>query len=154
MVFQALESWGTVIDGIQIFLIFVVLILFFRYRNLGKQKVLNSIKTADAPSFNAEIFAQTMQQQLEQAFINIIASVRVEISHLERLLQTSQMQVEKPSENDLQPWTRFDSAACPDRHKHIEMLAGKGMSIQRISEELKIPQAEIELILSLKAARA
>jgi hypothetical protein len=153
MIFQALESWETVIDGIQIFLMLVILILFFRYRILGNQKVFNTIRTDVGPSFNSEIFAQTMQQQLEQAFINIIASARVEISHLEQLLRAGQMQVEKPWESDLQPLIRSDSAAWPDRHQHIEMLAGKGMSIQHISEELKIPQAEIELILSLKAAR-
>jgi len=152
MLFQALESWEAVIDVIQMFLILVILILFFRNRLHEKQKVFKAAKTDDTMSFNSEVFSRAMQQQLEQAFVNIIAGVRVEISNLERVLQIGQLQAEKPLEDDLQPLSHLDSTGWQDRQKHIEKLSGKGMSIQHISEELKIPKAEIELILSLKEA--
>ena len=156
MLFQALVSWKAVIDGIQILLILVILILLLRNRTLDRQKAFKEKKTDDPPRFNAEVLTQAMQQQLEQAFANIIATVRIEISNLERVLQSGQMKSQKPSEGGLQPLARMSSPSASDfsgwedRHKHIEKLAGRGVSIQHISEEFKIPKAEIELILNLK----
>jgi len=72
------------------------------------------------------------------------------------VLRAGQMRAENPSAGGLPPLAQMSSpatldfAAWEDRHEHIEKLAGKGVSIQHIAEELKIPKAEIELILSLK----
>jgi hypothetical protein len=158
MLFQALQSWAAFIDGVQIFLLLVVLILLFRNRTLDKQKVLKALNTDDTRGFNAEVFTQAMQQQLEQSFLNVIATVCIERSSLERVLRSGHPSTEKPSQNGVQPLTELsvpanmDFAAWEERHEHIEKLAGKGASIQHISEKLKIPKAEIELILNLKKA--
>jgi hypothetical protein len=158
MLIQGPQSWAAVIDGVQVFLLLVVLILIFRDRALDKQKARKAPETNDPRGFNAEMLTQAMQQQLEQSFLNIIASACIERSSLERVLQSGQTSSEKPSQRGLQPLAETSSpanqdfAAWEERRQHIEKLAGRGASIQHISEKLKIPRAEIELILNLKKA--
>jgi orotate phosphoribosyltransferase-like protein len=39
-------------------------------------------------------------------------------------------------------------------YRDIEALAGQGMSLENISEELKVPKGEVELVLKLKRLSA
>ena len=161
MLFQILEYWEIAIDGIQIILCLLILLFLIRTRRMQNQLVAKRGKNDFAPNFNVEVFTQTIKQHIEQAFSNIIGTITSEKCNLERTLQAGLMKAESHSISGLQPlsWSSnsqessraySDFIAADDRLLQIRKLATKGVSIQQISEELKIPKGEVELILSVE----
>ena len=161
MVFQLPQYWDIAVDGIQIILCLLILLFLIRNRRKHKSSALEEAIRESGSSFNVQVLSQTIKQQIDRAFANITDAMAVERLDLESLLPFSRQENETfrisgyPS-----PSQRTNSHAISsvsngmsqidELHQRIKELAAKGMNARQISEELKTPLGEIELILSLK----
>ena len=160
MVIQSSEYWNVAIDGIQIFLCLLILIFLFKNRIKNKKSLRLVAKNNSGNRFNAQIFTQTVKQHADQAFANIFDAINAEQRRLERLLQSDQGHNElfgvsefqfhaKPSASPDAPRVSEASVKNVERPAKILNLSSKGMSVREISEELKAPIDEVELVLCL-----
>jgi hypothetical protein len=161
MVIELLEHWEVAVDGLQIFL--CLLILFFLARNHRREikPELMNPKSDSNQDFNLQIFSQTINQQVELAFTNILKVAANERRDLVKVLQLHQ-HIEKdhdPSEGrspaltssrDYPAQSVQEIAGQGERQTHIQKLSTQGMNAKQISDELKTPLGEVELILSLQ----
>ena len=161
MVMEMMRHWDVAVDGIQILLCF--LILFFLRRN-HRRKIkpdLANPKGEPVRDFNLQVFSQTIDQQVELAFTNILEVAATERRKLDRILQFQSFVHADPSSPEIRsPWLPSDgensfqhvteTVGPSERQTRIEQLATRGMSAKQISEALKIATGEVELILSLQ----
>jgi hypothetical protein len=161
MVFQVPPYWGAVSDGIQIILGLLILLVLIRNRRKFKQSLLEKALPESGQNFNVQVFSQTIKQQLDQAFANITRTIAVEQTNLDRVLSASRSHRGTPPMADLydpvsmpEPveisWISGQSANRNDPHEQTLKLAGEGLTARQISDKLKIPIGDVELILSLK----
>ena len=90
MVLEMLEHYEAIVDGLQIFL--CILILFFLARNHRrrmKPELMNPKSESDQ-DFNLQVFSQTINQQVELAFTNILKVAANERRDLVKVLQLHQ----------------------------------------------------------------
>ena len=162
MVFQVPQFWDIVSDGFQIILCMLILCFYIKNRSIYKKfAVKKMINGAAGQSFNAHVFNTTIKQLVNQAFTNIIDTIAAERTGLESVLEQnplgsedndiSKEQSNSKSQNshDNHP-ILDDRSEIVGRHDRVKRLSAKSMNARRISEKLKIPLAEVELILSLQ----
>ena len=112
-------------------------------------------------SFNAHVFNITVQQQVNQAFTNIIGTIVTERNGLESVLGPNPLSSEDDDISKVQSNSQFphspdnhrisdDRTASTGRHDKVRKFSAKGLNARKISEELKIPMSEVELVLSLQ----
>lgn len=163
MVFQIPQYWDVAIDGIQIVLCFIILVVLIRYRKKNRGFAPDKAIRESGPSFNVQIFTQSLKQQVDQAFANVAKTVDVEQRKLDKVLSISdsggrrydiaqyQTGLHRPVNPEIFPLSG-DASGSDLLHEQIQKLAVKGMSARQISEELKTPLGEVELVLSLRAS--
>ena len=160
MVFQVPQFWNLAGDGFQILLCLLMFSFFIKNRIIQKKNAFNIAKSATGQSFNTHIFSITVEQQLNQAFTNIIENITAERNGLESLLglnppnhEDEDISVVRANTqlSDLNANQRLtdDRIESAGRHDKIRKLAAKGLTARNISKELKISMSEVELILSL-----
>ena len=161
MVFQVPQFWNIASDGLQIILYLLILGFYIKNRAIHKKYSVSRTKYGDRQSFNAHVFNITIQQQVYQAFTNIIETIAAERNGLKSVLglnalssadkyitkMQSTSQLPKNRENHRIPDNRIGRAG---RYDKVRKLLAKGLSARKISEGLKIPLGEVELILSLQ----
>jgi hypothetical protein len=164
MVIEMLKHWEVAIDGFQIFLCLLILFLMVRnHRRKMKPELVNP-KSDPGQDFNIQVFSQTINQQVELAFANILKAAANERRDLVKVLQLQQFTdadhgssgVHPPSLTSTPDETARnvqESAGQGDRQTRIQNLSTQGMNAKQISEELKTPLGEVELILSLQKNR-
>jgi len=164
MVLEMLEHYKAIVDGLQIFL--CILILFFLARNHRRRMKpeLMPPKSESDQDFNLQVFSQTINQQVELAFTNILKVAADERRDLVKVLQLQQFREADHGFAEIRS-TSFRSgpgnpapsvqeiAGQGERHTHVQKLSTQGMNAKQISEELKTPLGEIELMLSLQKNR-
>jgi hypothetical protein len=161
MVFQASQFWVIASDGLQILLYLLILGFYTKNRAIHKKYTVNRTRNGGRQSFNAHVFNITVQQQVNQAFTNIIETIAAERNGLKSVLglnalSSEDKQISKMQSNSQLP-KRYDNHRISDdriaragRHEKVRKLLAKGLSARKISEGLKIPMSEVELILSLQ----
>ena len=161
MVFQIPQYWDVAIDGIQIVLCFLILVVLIRYRKKNREFSPDKANRESGPNFNVQLFTQSLKQQVDQAFANVAATVDVEQRKLDKVLSISdsggrgydmaqyQTGLPRPVNPEVLPLSG-DASGSEPLHEQIHKLAVKGMSTRHISEELKTPLGEVELVLSLR----
>ena len=160
MLLQSVVFWNVAIDGIQIFLCLLILFFLFRNRINSKKPLQLGKKNSSGIDFNTQIFTQTIKQHVDQAFANIFQAISAEQRRLERLLIDEQEQIKSTGLTDFQFQSKtstvheisgLSEVAVKDieRQKKILKLSSKGISVKEISEELKTPIHEVELVLGL-----
>lgn len=165
MVFQLTQYWDVAIDGIQIFTCLLILLFLIRSRSKQKRSASQEATGKSGPSFNGEIFTQTLKQQIDQAFANIADTIAVEQRNLYKVLSSygrgqevygilQYQSLRHPSSGQ-----EIATIANPNHgpgsdqlHEQIQKLAVKGLSARQISDELKTPLGEVELVLSLRTS--
>jgi hypothetical protein len=164
MVLEMLEHYEAIVDGFQIFLCLLILFFMVRsHRRRMKPELMNP-KSDPGQDFNLQVFSQTINQQVELAFANILKVAANERRDLVKLLQSQQFTdtdhgssgVRSPSLTSIPDETALnvqESAGQGDRQTRIQNLSTQGMNAKQISEELKAPLGEVELILSLQKSR-
>ena len=161
MAFQLPEIWEVAGDGFQILLCLLALGLLFKNRVIERKYTGIDIKNGTGQTFNTQIFNISVEQQINQAFTNIIKAIAEERNGLERMLGLIPLNHEDDhismAPANSQPPKRYgnyqvsnDRIGRAGRHDKVRKLAAKGLNIKRISRELKIPISEVELILSLR----
>ena len=83
MVFQIPKIWNLAGDGFQILLCLLMLSFFIKNRIIEKKTALNIAKGTTGKNFDTHIFSITVEQQLNQAFTNIIENIASERNALE-----------------------------------------------------------------------
>ena len=162
MVFEILNNREIIIDGVQIFLCLLILFYLLRNRNKKKDRNLKNAGNELGQDFNAHVLTQTIKQQVDRAFASIVDTVAIEQERLESALQYEQLNNDAWDISEFHVRSRLsdrnensrksDSTdAREKRHERIQDLAAGGMSTRQISEELKAPLGEVELILSLSS---
>lgn len=161
MVNELLQHWRIAVDVLQVFLCLVI--LFFLMRN-HRRKMKSGRMSSGTPNdsdFNFQVFTEAINQQVELAFTNILQVAANERRNLGKVLQFQQLKyLDSGSQQDLPPAPhshRDDtherlaaSGSQSDRQTRIQQLATRGLSAKQISDELKTPQGEVELVLSLQ----
>ena len=161
MVFQVPQFWAIASDGLQIILYLLILCFYIKNRVIHKKYAVNRTTNGGRQSFNAHVFNITVQQQVNQAFTNIVEAIAAERNSLKSVLglnalssedkhiskMQSNSQLPKSCDNHRISDDRIDRAG---RHDKVRKLLAKGLSARKISEGLKIPLGEVELILSLQ----
>ena len=163
MVFQMPQYWDAAIDGVQIVLCFLILVFLIRSRKRNLESARNGATGESGQSFNVHIFTQTLKQQVDQAFANIAETIALEQRKLDKLrpigdsgsqayggIAQYDFGLHRPIEQEISHLAGHASGSDP-LHEQIQKLALKGMSARQISEKLKTPLGEIELVLSLRA---
>ena len=161
MAIELIEHWEVAVDCIQIFL--CILILFFMIRNhrqMMKPDLANPKPESDE-DFKHQVFSQALNQQVEMAFANIQEVAAAERRNLDKAMQfypprradrkASEILpqgLQSPREGRFQKGKK--TAGSDDHQARIHKLANRGMSSKQISEELKTPLGEVELILSFQ----
>jgi hypothetical protein len=163
MVFQMPQYWDVAIDGVQIILCLLILLFLIRSRRKNRQSALKKTIRESGQSFNVQIFSQTLKQQVDQAFANIADTIAVEQRNLDKVLPIGghgneasgisqyQSRLHRPTGQEIFP-IASDASGSDPLHEQIQNLAVKGMSARQISEELKTPLGEVELVLSLRTS--
>ena len=158
---EMMEHWEVAVDGIQILLCLLILFFLVRsHRHKMKSAMMNPKRGSDQ-NFNLQVFSQTIDQQVELAFTNILEVAATERRKLDRILQFQSFVHADPSSPEIRsPWLPSDgensfqhvteTVGPSERQTRIEQLATRGMSAKQISEALKIATGEVELILSLQ----
>jgi hypothetical protein len=160
MVFQVPQYWNLAGDGFQILLCLLMLGFFIKNRSIQKKSTLNIAKGTTGKNFNTHIFSITVEQQLNQAFTNIIDTITAEQNVLECALGLNppnhrdegifmvRANTHLSNLNTKQRLTD-DRIGSAGRRDKILKLAAKGITARKISKELKISMSEVEIILSL-----
>ena len=161
MVFQVPPYWDIAGNGFQILLFLLILVFYIKNRAIHKKYAVNKTKHGSGKSFNAHVFNMTVQHQVNQIFTNILETIAAERHGLESVLGLNPRNGEDNNISKVQPDSRLphrhdnhqisnDRIGRAGRHEKIRKFAAKGLSTRKISEGLKIPMSEVELVLSLQ----
>ena len=160
MLSQIPHYWDVAIDGIQIMLCLLILVLLIRNRRKNRKSALEEPLMDSGQGFSMQIFTQTVKQQADQAFTNIANTIAAERRNLDKVLANSghggpthtnsnyHAFLYPPDSQRVSP-LEGDAAGSEQLHEQIQNMAVKGMPARQISEELKTPLGEVELVLSL-----
>jgi hypothetical protein len=137
-----------------------MLSFFIKTRTNQKRSAVDKAESVTGQCFNTHIISITVEQQLNQAFTNIIETITAERKDLESLLRLNPTNHDDEDISMVHANTHLsdfnrnqrlvdDRVESSERHGNIRKLAAKGLSARKISKELKISISEVELILSL-----
>ena len=161
MVFRVPQFWDIAGDGFQILLCLLILGFFIKNRVIHQKYAGNKSKNGVGQSFNAHVFNITVQQHVNQAFSNIIGTIAAERNGLESVLGSNSLIGEVNNISKVQSHSQLphspnnnrisvNRTASAGRHDKVRKYSAKGLNARKISEELKIPISEVELVLSLQ----
>jgi hypothetical protein len=162
MVVEILNNWEIIIDGVQVFLCLLILFYLFRNRSKKKDRVLKTTGIEPGQDFNAHVLTQTIKQQVDRSFASVIDTIAAEQERLESALQYERLNKDAWDISEFHLRSRLSDRnegtrksdytnAREKRHERIQDLAAGGLSTRQISEELKAPLGEVELVLSLNS---
>jgi hypothetical protein len=162
MALQTISLWEIGLDITQICLGGFILLCLIRNKIKYKQLFLKPPTGENSQNFNTEFIIQAIRQQSDLAFTHILETIDKERQTLDTYFElretqiASKMLVPAPGRVVAQiPNTEAtDLNAADTIYSEIENLAGQGMSLADISEDLNVPKGEVELVLKLKRLSA
>ena len=162
MALQSINLWEIVLDIAQICLGGFILLYLIRNKIKYKQLFLKTPKGNNPQNFNTEFIIQAVRQQSDLAFTHILETIDKERRTLDAYFElretqiASKMLMSAPDGAVAEtPNTQAaDQNAANTIYSEIEDLAGQGMSLEAISEDLNVPKSEVELVLKLKRLSA
>jgi hypothetical protein len=152
--------WDLLGGGFQIALCAAILFAWVR-RRIKRRAEAQAEPGAVSPMFTQEVFLQTIRQQAEHAFQNILAAVEVERDRLQHAWD---------GVGGTSASTRADTGASADalvafrwgdpdpdgtgrsRYVGLEAFLEQGLSSRQIADRMNLPAGEIELALKLRDA--
>jgi hypothetical protein len=162
MALQTINLWEIVLDVTQICLGGFILLFLIRNRIKYKQLFPKAPTGENSQKSNTEFIVQAIRQQSDLAFAHILETIDKERQTLDAYFElretqiASKMLVPAPGRVVAQiPGTEgADLTAADTIYSEIENLAGQGVSLENISEDLNVPKGEVELVLKLKRLSA
>ena len=161
MALQTLNFWEIVFDATIIVLCGCILIFLILNRIRFKQLMLRE-PTAGRPSnASTEFLVEAVRRQTELAFNHIVETIEKERQTLDAYCRHHDKRIASSFLTSLAASPRepisSPEASEPDAanviYSEIESLADQGLSLADISERLKVPQGEVDLVLRLKHLR-
>ena len=158
MIDQMLPLWKLVLDGVQIFLCLMIVLLLLHNRMKYKRWILNAEPRDKTVVFSDEIRMQQFKQLAEKSFDHVVDAVNQERlalqSHFESGFTDSEQQVPiLQKSDDFKNVIQDDDSGSGDTElgnfSEIVALAEKGLSVREISKRLNMPGGEVELVLRL-----
>jgi hypothetical protein len=162
MTLLTLNWWEIVVDGTQIFLCSLILLVLIRNRIKYKQMLLKVPNGEGTQNFNTEFMVQAIRQQVDMAFMHILQTIDQERQTLNTCFERRELRLAsrplQTAPDRVLPRT-LDAETAPLNvgetiYTDIETLADQGMGLEDISEELNVPRGEVELVLKLKRLSA
>ncbi len=162
MVLESSRLWDTAGDCAQILLCLVILVFFIKNRLNQKRSASGRTANVKTASFSEHVHAQGIQQHIEQSFANMTANLAAERENLMSVLGLNRESLEKDSIFRMQTFKQMaakplarqssvEGASDETPRDKIRKYSARGLSARKISDELKVPLSEVELILSLQA---
>ena len=162
MALHSINLWEVVIDGTQIFLCCLILLVLIRNKIKYKRLLLKTPHGENPQNFNTEFIVQAIRQQSDLAFTHIMETIDKERKTMDTYFELREPQM---APHLVHPSANGGAVQAPDAetealdaadtiYSEIEVLAGQGMSLEAISEELNVPRGEVELVLKLKRLSA
>lgn len=160
MMYQIPHFWNTAFNGIQ-FILFLMIFCYFLKNKMIHKKLEDSLSCKNInPKFEAAFVNITFQQSIYRAFTNILDTITAERNGLERILEyhadprfdgemKSSFLNTRKSINDAKQSGTDNNVESNIRKSDIRKFSSKGLNPRKISEALKIPLNEVELILNL-----
>ncbi|MDJ0818285.1 MAG: hypothetical protein QNJ58_18890 [Desulfobacterales bacterium] len=160
MVFDVPHYWDIAIDGIQVVLCLLILAFVFRNRKNKESNASARNRPRSGSGFNEEVFIQSLKQRIDQSLANIAKAIALEQGNLDKWLSSLDRgslpagypphvsQLRRTGDGET-PTITSEVSSIDQVHEQIQSLADQGMSAQQISEKLKAPLGEVELVLSL-----
>lgn len=149
-----IEYWTIYLNTVCMIICLVTMIcLVIR---IGRQK-----KVRRSVSFNEEIFSRLIQEQLEDSFNRIAETITRErrfiyswlpkgkTGHLPGHLVNKKTIMKKPVHGRTEAPHINGGRSQHDKYAEIVKLAAEGMTIQNISEKIRVPKGEVDLFLKL-----
>jgi hypothetical protein len=162
MALQSINLWEIALDIVQICLGGLILLYLIRNKIKHKQLFLKTPNGKNLQNFNTEFIVQAVRQQSDLAFTHILETIDKECQTLDAYFELRETQIASkmllPAAGHVVaqiPNTEAaDQNAANTIYSEIENLAGQGMSLEDISEDLNVPKGEVELVLKLKRLSA
>ena len=156
MTIEMMPLWELVLDGVQIFLCVVILFFLIRNRIRHKRLILNTSLNDETTDFSSEIRIQHLKQATEQTFDAIADVLRQQRLALQKYYEPQKRHLEAQV-SDLAPPAGMNSVSPSDEQRDVDAaefneifrLSEKGLSTREISQRVKMPRGEVELVLRL-----
>lgn len=158
MALHTLNFWEIALDATQIGLCGLILLFLIRNRIKFKRLILNAPAAEKSQNLNTEFVVEAVRQQTELAFNHILETIDKERQTLSAYFELRETQLapgllKSASSGRIEPISSSE-ASEPDAadaiYSEIESLADQGLSLADISEKLKVPRGEVDLVLKLK----
>jgi hypothetical protein len=156
MALPTVNLWEIVLDITQICLGGFILLCLIRNKIKYKQLFLRAPNGENSPNFNTEFIIEAIRQQSDLAFTHILETIDKERQTLDTYFELRETQIASkllaPGRvvAQIRNTEAADQNAADTIYGEIENLAGQGMSLEDISEDLNVPKGEVELVLKLK----
>lgn len=158
MVLHTLNIWEIAVDATQIGLCGLILLFLIRNLMKFKRRAPNSPYDPKSANLNTEFVVEAVRQQTELAFSHILESVEKERQTLRAYFELRETQLASgllrfPASghtDTLSRAERLESNSADAIYREIENLAEQGLSLSDISEKLRVPRAEVDLVLKLR----
>lgn len=161
MLLNLVDDWQMILDGFQISLCFLIVVFLLSNRRKSKLIDKKLRMRAFAGEFNSEVMLQSIKQQADQIFDSVLHGINRERQNMERLFESPRLAGQlkpaslNPAHNDYRKqqgearFTMGPQASKTDEYQMIADLAARGMSAADISAQLRVPMAEVELLLKI-----
>ena len=160
MVFDVPHYWDVAIDGIQVVLCFLILAFVVRNRKNKEPNTTARSRHKSGSGFNQEVVIQSLKQRMDQSLANIAKAIALEQGNLDKWLSSLDRgslpagypphlsRLRRTVDGETSTITS-DVSSIDQVHEQIQSLADQGLTARQISEKLKAPLGEVELVLSL-----
>ena len=162
MDYSRIELWGVLLNIVGICLWGITMLYFVRNKGKGAQEMFKKNANNNMKPFDEEMFAQMVNQESKRSFKSISDAFVRERQILCEFLEKGELLKAKnllfrPSSYEAKRIT-FQQTIKNPHHKakagevytEVVRLADLGMTTKKITEMVKIPKGEIELIIKLR----
>lgn len=161
-----LELGVILLNASGIFLWGITILYLFKNKREKAKDYKNNRNIMNNRNFDEEVYAQIIRQQSEKAFRNIHSTIKRERRLLSELIEKGEFKKVK-KQVAVKKTGKIKKTSIPanqikkirqknnlrDRYAEVIKLADAGMSTNKISEKVKIPKGEIEILIKLRKKR-
>jgi len=155
--------WGTLLNITGICLWGGTVLYLIINKVKGRRKDLTICRISNQRKFDEEVFSQLVKQQSEKAFKRISHTINNERQLLAELIENGDLKkarthlkskgiskIKPKSLEDNNLKKPFLKNTERDSYSEVLRLADQGMTVRKISEMVKIPKGEIEMLITLR----
>ncbi len=161
-----IEMGVILLNGAGIFLWGITILYLLKNKREKEKDEKKNRYIMNNRNFDEEIYAQLVRQQSEKAFRNIHSTIKRERHLLSQLIDSGefkkakkQVAVKKTRKTKKSPVPAnkvkkiHRKKNSRDRYAEVIKLADAGMTMNKISEKIKIPKGEIDILIKLRKKR-